>query len=132
MGEILLRASPEEEIYVVWSTVPDDVTWIFSSRAEVLADLEQARQLQENNPFVRALYPDSAEKTLQLVDETGCSYRHGASRWGYDAERLRVGANYYLPRARLIDYAKDLLAGDDAVARTWLIRAKHWSADGAL
>jgi len=126
MGDFILKASPDEDLYLIWSTVVDAPTWVFGSSDEIADHLwaEWRRQ-----------HPDCSPKP-----GTGPAARlaradiHGSSMidpqiggWGDESLLLGNGTPddgwwYELPRTNLTAYARALLDQDEAAALVQLRR----------
>jgi hypothetical protein len=91
MPSFILKASPDADIYLEWSTIVDDATWV-GGRAEA-----QTR------------YP--ADRIVR-ADDTGTSEK-SACFGAWDDESLIVQQQGLLPRDRLLDYARTLQAHDE-------------------
>ena len=127
MGSILIKASPDAEVYLLWSSVADAPTWICDSRREVLELLYAAQNAE--NPFVLPLFNMEPEVLLARVDEQGSSMQV-ARHYGFDSKNLRVGQAvpptpnrgfWVVPRTWVLDYARALLADDEAWAQIFLV-----------
>jgi hypothetical protein len=106
MGKQIIKVDPGQDLYLEWSSVVDAPTRV-GTRAEFAEYLNQPRR-GEVWP-----HPAQVEERLRRADETGTS---GVPPFG-------VGWNHrgpmyqqqgVLPRARLAEYARRLLADIDA------------------
>lgn len=115
MGEFVIKANPKDDLYVIWSTVVDDVTWI-GTRAQVVEHLTTEFGVRFN-----------AEEHAARADENGSSVQW--SRTGFwDDEAIWVMGtrpedsveHYELPRVNLTAYAHALLIDDIPAAQALL------------
>jgi hypothetical protein len=110
MGQAIVKAARDRDLYMVWSSVVDAPVAVGSRNQMV----EYARQEWRDTP-------EQAEAALQRADTNGSSDR--AMRFGWwDDETLPVMEGsppdgwYHVRRDRLVDYAEALLHDDDAAA----------------
>lgn len=125
MGDLLLKASRDEDLYLIWSTNTDSPIWI-GDRAELHEHLwrEYSRQHPECIPKP-GTGPDAR---LARTDENGSSMVDPAGWGGWDDKSLLVrevcpddGQWWEIPRDNLAAYARAILA-DDLPAQHALMR----------
>lgn len=109
MGQCILKAAPDRDLYLIWSTVVDNAIWV-GDRTALVEHLREEYGRSSN-----------FETRIARADRRGSSMLdYGFGRW--DDEYLAVGEGspmdgwYHLRRDRLVAYAEALLAGDDAAA----------------
>lgn len=109
MGKCILKAAPDRDLYLIWSTVVDNAIWV-GDRAELVEHLREDHGDSYYN-----------EKRIDRADQFGSSMLdYGFGRWA--DEHLPVGEGspddgwYHLRRDRLAAYAEALLADDEASA----------------
>lgn len=91
MPRFILKTAPQVDLYVEWSTIVDDATWV-GTRAEALRQFDRPR--------------------IDRADQTGTSELQG--RLGaWDDEALIVQQRGLLDRDKLSEYASVLLANVD-------------------
>lgn len=121
VGTYLMKASPDRDLYVQWSTVTDNWT-LFGTRAEFVAhlSLENARRY----PPVTITPTEEPEALLARCDATGTSvrfrYPSGVLSGGWGVP-VMIGQRGTIDRDRLGEYLDAVLAGDYA-AITAMIR----------
>lgn len=143
MGEILVRATRDEgSAYLLWSTIEDAPTFIFASRAEALAHLEEEWRFSHpiyddehghfKVPDEVISYPgdrDTPEARMKRADEYGSSAFSFAYRWNDDefvclgemSKNRAPGTQLRLPRARLQAFAEAMLDDDLEAAGALLV-----------
>jgi len=114
MPSFVLKASPDEDLYCIYSTTVDAVVFI-GTRGETRQHL---------------LYEDGSngrpDERLERADETGSSCREPG--YGWDAESLWIGegpGHGHLPRASLSEYLQALLVHDIAAAEDLVKEQDH-------
>jgi len=112
MPTYVLKATPERDLYCLWSTGVDGPTW-WGTRAEILELLVEQDEKKEQHAR------PEVEARLARADATGTSGMHpGAGQWDDDLIFQMAGT---LPRARLVDFL-DSYAGstdEDGVHDSW-------------
>jgi len=106
MGKQLIKVSPTEDLYLEWSSVVEAPTRV-GTRAEFAADLNEPRRGE--------VWPteDEVERRLQQADATGSSAsRPFGCTWDSRGEMYQQRG--LLPRGRMVEYARRLLADIDA------------------
>lgn len=125
MPSYVIKAARDRDLYAIWSTVVDHVTFV-STRAEVLAILVQEDCCQNPHHHPDPLH--TPESRMQRADETGTSALWRVEGhpvvYSWDDESLIVqilGVGYRtLPRAYLAAYLTFVASSnhDDACALT--------------
>jgi hypothetical protein len=106
MGKQVIKAAPDQDLYLEWWSVVDAPTRV-GTRAELAAYLNEPRRGE--------YWPREVEVELRLrrADETGSSgYPPHGCTWG--SRGVRYGLGWFLPRERLAEYARRLLDDIDA------------------
>jgi len=95
MGVVILKATPDRDLYCIWSSVVDQPTML-GTRSDVTEDLGE----HEMGPRgCTAWHPDEIDSALRRADETGTSSVRGYGNWGDPA--LMVAPGKSLRRDRL-------------------------------
>lgn len=110
MGEYVIKASPDHQVYLIWSTYTDCPIYIFKTRQETLDYLYQDHDMGA----MQGSAISSPEARLERADESGCSsLAPPLYHWDdeyllvvHDAPPRRPGHYWMLPRKRLFDYCK--------------------------
>jgi hypothetical protein len=110
LGSFILRAAPDRDLYVLWSSVCDDAEFV-GTRDEVAVYLS-----------VQYGYDHPAERWLTRADATGTSSRIGAGAWGHD---LVVDQCGMLRRSDLGHYAEAWAADDQTAIEALLTPFDH-------
>jgi hypothetical protein len=106
MGSQIIKVSPDQDLYLEWSSVVDAPTRV-GTRAEFTAYLNEPRR---GETWMTAA---QIEQRLWLADETGSSaYRPFGISWDHRGSMYQQQG--ILPRARLAEYAQRLLVDIDA------------------
>lgn len=110
MGRIIIKAAPDRDLYVEWSTIVEAPVFI-GGRAETLAHLHRE---QEGG--------DAPEVRLARVDETGTSAK-GSYAWfgAWDDEGLIYEQRGSVPRERLCDFLDAYLRDDEEAALSFVV-----------
>lgn len=122
MAELLIKASPHHDWYMIWSTSVDGPLYIFPSRTEARDFLVEQHNQLTNGTYVpgSVMHPDSR---MERADRYGTSSVIHMYSW--DTEYLILGdcaptriPGYFwvLPRASLLEYCQLLHAGNDEAA----------------
>ncbi len=119
MGQALIRAAPDRDLYLVWSSIVDAPVAV-GTRAEMVGWARQEWRLEE----------ERAEAALMRADELGTSDRR-FNTGGWDDDELPVFNGWqppepgwwYIRRDRLVEFAEAILRDDDAAATALLHRA---------
>ena len=110
MGRIIIKASPDRDLYVEWSTVVEAPVFI-GNRSETLKHL---RREQEGG--------DAPEVRLARVDETGTSAKGDYAWFGaWDDNGLVYEQRGSVPRERLGDFLDAYLRDDEETALTFVV-----------
>lgn len=101
MGYEIIRVSPDEDLYLEWSSIVEAPTFV-GTRTQLLVHLHRNYQPVE-----------TPEQRVDRTDETGSSGRDG---WGckWDATGEIYMQRGFLPRARMAEFARRLLADQNA------------------
>lgn len=99
MGSEIIKVSLTEDLYFEWSSIVDAPTFV-GTRAELLAHL--------HSTYVPVETP---EQRVERADATGSS---GNGDWGckWDTDGLMYQQDGILPRARLAEFARRILADE--------------------
>lgn len=106
---VIIKASPDDDVYLVWSTIADGPMYIFESENDLREFLEQEDGCPcgERGTHVSTCYLARIER----AKVRGSSYMAG-HLYHWDDDKLIVQDNehhtgyYELPRARLLEYAQ--------------------------
>lgn len=98
MVHIVVKATPERDLYCIWSTITDSPIFV-GTRAEILDHLtERRRDGIDRGPG------DSPEVRIDRADTTGTSAMYGSPFDGaFDDTGFVFEQRGWLPRARLAD-----------------------------
>lgn len=119
MSEFVMKAAPDRDLYVEWSTVIDN--WIgMGTRQEMLEHLKDKCR----NKSGKLPHDYRPEVILDRCDRTGTSYMYHS--WGsllgsWNVKYLKVGAEHLLLRSDLGRYVDCILTGDTICRNTLLI-----------
>jgi hypothetical protein len=116
VGRAIVKAAPDRDLYMVWSSIVDAVVAV-GTRAEMVEYARQDWRLDDEH----------AEAALVRADTLGSSDRAiGFGRWGDDVLPVREGSPpdgwYHIRRDRLVDYVEALLRDDGEAATALLER----------
>lgn len=119
MPYYIVKAAPDQDLYMEWSTIVDAPTFI-GTREEILAYLERAAArartpTPEEIAIIQELginLADTPETQVQRADETGTSAIHhplmsdcpAPPEGAWDDAGFIVGQRGWLPRARLPEF----------------------------
>lgn len=114
MGQAIVKAAPDRDLYLVWSSVVDAPVWV--------GDRETALTELRNEPR----WAPHVDEAMDRADRLGSSDRAVKFGW-WDDEYLPVMEGsprdgwYHLPRSRLVEFAEALLREDEAGAQALLV-----------
>lgn len=117
MGSIIIKPTPEQDRYLVWSTSVDGPT-VIGTRSGMIKWLV---------PPVGSDTPEQAERIMKVVDRSGTSEFTGRYGWA-DPTPLNVGdlspddGLYYIRRHDLDRLADAIGTGDTAAIHALLVR----------
>jgi hypothetical protein len=124
MGEFVVKAAPDVDLYLIWSTVVDSVC-VVGTRAEILAHLWADYRME--HPECTPNPGTGPDARMARADRLGSSAHEPAGMYGWNDEAFHVGEAaprtggwWELPRASLVAYARALLADDEAAAHALL------------
>jgi hypothetical protein len=114
MPSVLVKATPGRDLYCVWSTVVDNVTWI-GTRAAFVAE----RPGDESSPERLARTDLRGTSVITHEDDPRSDYATAEYGWddtGFVVTNITNSPEpfYWLPRANLAAYLDAILADDDA------------------
>lgn len=106
MGKQIIKVAPDADLYLEWSSVVEAPTFV-GTRAEVAAYLNEPRRGEYWST------EEEIERRLRRADQAGSS---APSPFGciWGRRGLIYQQQGFLPRARIADYARRLLADIDA------------------
>lgn len=104
MTEVIIRCTPETDLYVLWDTTSDIPRYVGSRR-----DLHRHLVAQGDTRHQARLALDLAAATGTTAEDDRGSWD---DRWLTVGEPAPGDGWYRLPRARLEEYAAAVLAGD--------------------
>lgn len=127
MGEYVVKAARDVDLYLIWSTVTDSAHYI-GTRDEI-REFRWA-QYKADHPNCDPRDGFSPDDSMRRADETGTSAIAPAGVYGWDDEAFHVGEAaphqpgwwFEIPRADLVAYAEALIADDEAAAHALLRR----------
>jgi hypothetical protein len=125
MGEYVIKAARDEDLYLIWSTSADGASYV-GTRDEIRELLWDRYKGEHPHSDPRDGYsPDDA---MRRADDTGTSARDGDYGWNQTSFVVGVGApgnGYDLPRTNLVAYARALQADDALAAQALLVRSEE-------
>lgn len=126
MPSYVVKAAPDEDLYLIWSTIVDCATHI-GTRPEIAEHLWSEHR--RGHPDCDPKPGTGPDARMARADKTGSSVIEPEGAYGWDDDAFTVmeaaprdGHRYELPRANLAAYARALLAGDEAAAHALLRR----------
>lgn len=120
MGDVLVKAARDQDIYLIWSTIVDAPTWIFGSRDEASQHLW--REYRWTHPDCTPGQRSGPAARLKRADDTGTSAIEPAGMYGWDDDEFVFmegspqspeGSWWVLPRTKLADYCRRMLDDDE-------------------
>jgi len=121
MSHFTTKTSPEDDLYIMWSTVVDAPIYVFESTEDLRAYVTRE--------YAQGRYATPPAEYIKRTQETGSSIRGwSVGKWDDEDQLVREGtpdppAGHYwvLPRGNQTAYAKALLAEDDDLANSFLV-----------
>lgn len=105
MGSFIIKVAPDEDLYLEWSTIVEAPTAV-ADRAEMLKHLT-------TGGWRGPTEPSAAEERLARADRTGTSMLD-CDFGGWDCAGEIYMQQGFLPRARMGEFARRLLADENA------------------
>jgi len=130
MGEIIIKADRDRELYLLWFTSADGPGWAFDSREKIQQYLWD--EWNRQHPYCIPKPGHGPEARLDRADAYGTSvpppepaYGWDDEAWGVGDDCPRDGYSYELPRANLVAYTEAVLANDEEAKHAQLRRHKQ-------
>jgi hypothetical protein len=120
VGRFIMKASKDDDLYVEWSSVVDDVIFV-GTRMEMFTHL--VREDAASHPGYAPIQGNRAEDRLVRCDETGTSALDGDGSWNDPV--VQIGQEGTIPRDKLGEYAL-AMKRNDMTARDALITQFVW------
>lgn len=128
MGEFVVKASPDVDLYLIWSTITDCPYYV-GTREEIREHLWDEYRSEHPHSTPQPGY--SPDDRMARADEHGTSAQAPAGMYGWDDEAFSIrevvpddGHWYELPRVNLVAYARALLDEDEPAAHALLRRVE--------
>jgi hypothetical protein len=118
VGQAIVKAAKDRDLYLIWSSVVDNAIWV-GNRAELLEHLQ--REYRREHPDSTPNPGKAPEDRVARADRTGSSMIDPECyRWDDEALTVMEGSPpdgwYHIRRERLAEYAEALLRDDEAAA----------------
>lgn len=113
MPRFIMKAAPDENLYVEWSSIVEAPTWL-GSRAELAEYLSEHRF--DGMGSCTAHSPDELEQRLARVDATGTSIAFRIGKYiegSWEDDGTIYQQQGWLPRSRLSEFLHRFLASPD-------------------
>lgn len=134
MGDFVVKAAPDSDLFLIWSTVVDAPTCV-GTGDQIAAHLWTQWRRQHPDCIPKPGKGPAARMARAHTAGTSAVEPEGAYGWS-DEEFIVMEAAphdgwfYVLPRANLVAYAEALLADDDAAAHALLRRTQRIEGGG--
>lgn len=124
MGEFVVKAAPDVDLYLIWSTVVDSACYV-GTRAEIREHLWDEHRGQHPHELPPLGY--SPDDRMVRTDQHGTSALDPPGLYSWSHEAFHVGEAspcdgrwWELPRTNLVAYAKAIIADDEVAAHALL------------